>query len=215
MQARGLSRWPLPGGFLERLGRGPEEVEAASRRAARELVLGRWQKEEAELAATLVYAAGDPGLIEHIRFGRDPLGEGRAALGRGAPVLVDVFMVAAGVRLPAGRRLGVAVELAGTDELACQGITRAAAGVRRGWDEFGAGGVVVVGNAPTALLAVLDLATCCRPPACVIATCPGLHVAAEAKEALVDSGLPHVVVMGTRGSSGLAVAALNHLLRSE
>ena len=56
MQARQLSRWPEPGGLLERLGRPPEEIEARSREVARELVGGRWQGDEAELAAGLGYA---------------------------------------------------------------------------------------------------------------------------------------------------------------
>ena len=75
-------------------------------------------------------------------------------------------------------------------------------------------GVAAIGNAPTALLAVLDLAGRCRPPACVIATCPGFSIAAEAKEALFSSGLPYVAIAGTRGGSGLAAAALNFLLGS-
>ena len=43
MQAPRLSRWPVPGGLLERLGLPPEEVEGRSRQVARELVGGSWQ----------------------------------------------------------------------------------------------------------------------------------------------------------------------------
>lgn len=215
MRARELSRWPVPGGLLDRLGLPPEAIEARSRRAARQLVGERWPEAEAELAASLVYASGDPGLVQEIRFGGDPVASARAALDAGAAVLVDVSMVGAGVRLPRGRSLEVAIRLPGAEETARRsGTTRAAAGILTGWDAFGAGGVVAVGNAPTALLAVLDLAGRCGPPACVIATCPGFSLAAEAKQALVSSGLPHVVVAGTRGGSGLAAAAVNFLLQS-
>ncbi|HKF78503.1 MAG TPA: precorrin-8X methylmutase [Candidatus Dormibacteraeota bacterium] len=214
MHARELRRWPVPGGLLDRLGMPPEAIEARSRRAARQLVGDRWPEAEAELAASLVYASGDPGLVDDIRFGGDPVANARAALDGGAAVLVDVTMVGAGVRLPRGRRLAVAIGLPGAAETARRcGTTRAAAGIMTGWDDFGAGGVVAVGNAPTALLAALDLADGCGPPACVIATCPGFSLAAEAKQALISSGLPHVVVAGTRGGSGLATAALNFLLQ--
>lgn len=215
MLAQKLSRWPVTGGYLERLGLPPEEIEARSRQVARGLVGTRWREEEADLAAALLYAAGDPGLINDLRFGGDPAGSARAALANGAALLVDVTMVGSGIRLPAGRRMAVAIRLPGADDMARRAsITRAAAGMKRGWDDYGAGGLVVIGNAPTALLAVLDLAAICTPPACVVATCPGFHIATEAKEALLSSGIPHVVVAGSRGGSGLAAAAANHLLGS-
>jgi precorrin-8X/cobalt-precorrin-8 methylmutase len=209
VQAGELTRWPVPGGLLDRWGMPPEEIEARSRGVARRLVDGRWRGEEAELAATILYAGGDPALAEALRFGGDPVVSARLALSGGAGLLVDVGMVAAGIRPWPDRRLAVAIELAASGD----GLTRAAAGIKAGWDGWGAGGVVVVGNAPTALLAALDLAGTCGAPACVIATCPGFSIASEAKEALFASGLPHVAVAGTRGGSGLAAAALNFLLR--
>lgn len=211
----GEGRWPMPGGWLERLGLPPDEIERRSRSAARTACGGRWAGADAELAAAVVYAAGDPGLAGELELGAEPARHGARALAAAAPVLVDVSMVEAGVRWPVSIRRAVAVQAAGAAELAqSSGTTRAAAGVLRCWAAFGAGGVVAVGNAPTALLAVLDLAATCGPPACVIATCPGLHVAAEAKAALGRSGLPHLLVRGTRGGSGLAAAALNVLLSS-
>lgn len=212
MPALPLNAWPLPGGALERLGRTPDQIEAHSRAAARAVVGDRWDGDTADLVASLVYAAGDPGLMIWVRLGGDPVARARRALTRGAGILVDVSMVSAGIRLPPGRRMAVAVRAPGAKELAQRsGTTRAAAGIKRCW-EVGNGGVVAIGNAPTALLAALDLAATAGPPACVIATCPGFHIAAEAKVALVDSGLPHVVVTGSRGGSGLAAAAVNFLL---
>lgn len=213
--ARELRHWPVPDGLLDRLGLPPEEIEARSRRAAREVVGDRWRGDEAALVASLVYAAGDPGLVADVRLRGEPVARARAALRTGAPLLVDVTMVRAGVRLPAGRRLAAAVRLPGAEIIARRtGSTRAAAGMKRGWDDFGAGGIVAVGSAPTALLAALDLARTCQPPACVIATCPGFNLAAEAKEALLASPLPCLVVAGTRGGSGLAAAAVNFLLEA-
>jgi precorrin isomerase len=208
-----LKDWPIPGGCLDRLGRRPEEIESRSRRAAGDLVAGLWEGEEAALAASVVYAGGDPGLVQHLRFGGRPVPSALEALRDGAPLLVDVAMVRAGIRRPTARRTAVAVRFPGAAAAARRwGVTRSAAGMVQAWSDFGAGGVVVIGNAPTALLAALDLAATCGPPACVIATCPGLSLAAEAKEALVSSGLPFAAVAGTRGGSGLAAAAVNFLL---
>jgi precorrin-8X/cobalt-precorrin-8 methylmutase len=208
-----MSAWPVPGGFLRRLGRGPEDIEGRSRAAARALVGERWAGDDAELAASVVYAGGDPALAERVRLSGDVVARARRALDGGAPILVDVAMVAAGIRLPIGRRLAVAIRAPRAASLAAPaGTTRSAAGIELCWEEFGAGGVVAIGNAPTALLAALDAAAAGRAPACVIATCPGFHVAAEAKAVLAASTLPHLVVEGSGGGSGLAAAAVNFLL---
>jgi precorrin-8X/cobalt-precorrin-8 methylmutase len=196
--------WPVPGGWLSRLGAPPEAIERRSRGIAREMAGARLEGAAAEVAAAIVYASGDPALLDSISI-RGPLELGEL------PVLVDVGMVRAGLRFSG--ETAVAVEAPGAAELAARtGTTRAAAGVKLLWEEFGAGGLVVVGNAPTALLAALDLAQA-APPRLVVASCPGFTLAEAAKAALVESGLPHVAVCGTRGGSGLAAAAANVLLR--
>ena len=215
MTSRMLTNWPVQGGLLERFGHAPAEIEARSRSLAMEFVGCRFQGPEAELVAALIYAAGDPDMVARVALGGDPVGRGRAALRDGGAIVADVTMVSAGIRLPAGQRLAVALRAPGAERFArSKGTTRTAAGMKRLWDDFGRGSVVVIGNAPTALLAVLDLAEVVAPPACVIATCPGFTGAAEAKEALIGSGLPHVVVRGNGGGTGLAVAAINALLTS-
>jgi precorrin-8X/cobalt-precorrin-8 methylmutase len=76
------------------------------------------------------------------------------------------------------------------------------------------GALVVVGNAPTALLALLDLVDAgrCRP-ALVIGTPVGLVAASEAKAELIQRDVPYLTVLGPRGGSAIAAAALNGLLR--
>ncbi|MHB1526484.1 MAG: precorrin-8X methylmutase [Candidatus Dormibacteria bacterium] len=210
-----LDSWPLKGGLLERFGLSPSQIEERSLARARELVEGHFSGTEANLVAAMVYAAGDPDLVTHVRLGGDPVGRALVALEAGRPVLVDVTMLSTGVRLPVGQSMGVALRAPGAERLArTSGTTRAAAGMKRLWDDFGRDGLIAVGNAPTALLATLDLAAAVGPPACVIATCPGFTGAAEAKEALMASGLPYLAVIGSRGGSGVAVAALNFLLSS-
>jgi len=205
--------WPVPGGLLARLGRPPGEIEALGRAVAEAAAAGGWAEDDARMVAACLYAAGDLELVAQIGVGGGPAAAGVAALRAGRPVLVDVEMVRAGATR-VGAPLAVAVGQPGAIELARRsGTTRAAAGMRLAWDAFGAGGVVVSGNAPTAVLAAIDLAVTRGAPACVIATCPGFTLAEEAKAALAASGLPHLVVRGSRGGSGLAAAALNALAR--
>jgi len=75
------------------------------------------------------------------------------------------------------------------------------------------GAVVAIGNAPTALLAVLELVGAGRiTPALVVGMPVGFVAAAESKELLQRQDVPYVTVTGTRGGSALAAATLNLLL---
>jgi precorrin-8X/cobalt-precorrin-8 methylmutase len=76
------------------------------------------------------------------------------------------------------------------------------------------GAVCVIGNAPTALLALLDLCDAgIVQPALVIGMPVGFVAAVESKDELMARGLPFVTIAGTRGGSPLAAAATNALLR--
>jgi precorrin-6Y C5,15-methyltransferase (decarboxylating) CbiT subunit len=76
------------------------------------------------------------------------------------------------------------------------------------------GALVVVGNAPTALLALLDLidARAARP-ALVIGMPVGFVAAAESKDALMRRETPWISIPGLRGGSAAAAATVNALLR--
>ncbi|MBG3877771.1 precorrin-8X methylmutase, partial [Desulfovibrio oxamicus] len=84
------------------------------------------------------------------------------------------------------------------------------------------GAIVAVGNAPTALLALLDhLAAGGPPPALVVAMPVGFVNAAESKELFLERaaslhqygpyGLPCLALRGRKGGSPLAAAAVNAL----
>ncbi len=74
--------------------------------------------------------------------------------------------------------------------------------------------MVAIGNAPTALLALLDLAEQgVARPAVVLGFPVGFVAAAESKDELVASNLPYLTIVGTRGGSPLATAAINYLAR--
>ena len=73
--------------------------------------------------------------------------------------------------------------------------------------------MVAIGNAPTALLALLDLCADGRiRPAAIVGMPVGFVAAEESKELLLAADLPAIVVRGTRGGSPLAAATVNYLL---
>ncbi|MGH8886168.1 MAG: precorrin-8X methylmutase, partial [Egibacteraceae bacterium] len=88
------------------------------------------------------------------------------------------------------------------------GQSRSAAGIRRAAARAGAGAVYVIGCAPTALVALLDLDA---EPALVIGLPVGFVGAVEAKQALRQAGLPACTNRGPKGGSAVAAAALNAL----
>ena len=165
----------------------------------------------------MLYAAGDPKLAAQLRVHPAAVQAGVAALRRGGPLVVDVAMVAAGVRQSALQELGcpllVGVTQPRAAELAEQcGMTRSAAAMRLLTPQL-AGGVVAIGNAPTALLELLDqLDAGAAPPALVIGVPVGMVAAAESKAELLERQVPWVTLLGTRGGSPLAAAAVNALL---
>ena len=77
-----------------------------------------------------------------------------------------------------------------------------------------AASVVASGNAPTALLALLDALDegRCEPPALIIGMPVGFVATREAKDALWERPYPAILIEGTRGGSPAAAATVNALL---
>jgi precorrin-8X/cobalt-precorrin-8 methylmutase len=160
------------------------------------------------VAERVCHASADLSFADSLVLDEEALRAGRAALRDGAPIYADARMVAAGVTTRE-----VLVPLADprvvplADEL---GITRSAAAMQLAVREAPAGAIWVVGNAPTALFQLLQAPP--PAPALIVGLPVGFVGAAEAKEALVASGLPCVANVGERGGSAVAVATVNALL---
>ena len=150
----------------------------------------------------VVHASADLGYASDLVCDEGALERGRAALAAGAPVVVDVQMVAAGITT---RDVVCRVR----EAVAGDGLTRSAAAVRMAFEQVGPGAVWVVGCAPTALFELISLDV---DPALVIGLPVGFVGAAESKQALRDSGLPSVSNLSEKGGSAVAAAALNALL---
>ncbi|HZQ37155.1 MAG TPA: precorrin-8X methylmutase [Dehalococcoidia bacterium] len=205
--------------LVERYALPPAEIERRSLALVDAALADRFADAgERAVAGRVVYAAGDLGLAERLRFQGRAVRAAVDALRAGCSIVVDVRMVAAALDRARLERLGselvCAIDLPGVEALARElGVTRAIAGVRLAESRLD-GAVIAIGNAPTALLALLDLidAGTVRP-ACVIGMPVGFVAAAEAKAELARRGVPAIAVAGTRGGSPLAAAAVNALLR--
>lgn len=185
---------------------------------AAETAVDRLPGDVAALATRLVHACGMTDLVDDLAFSPDVVEAGRAALAAGAPVLADARMVASGVmadRLPAGNEVLCLLDDPAVPGLAARlGTTRSAAAVEL-WRPRLEGAVVAIGNAPTALFHLLEAIDAGGPrPAALLAFPVGFVGAAESKAELVRDprGVPYATVLGRRGGSAMAAAAVNALL---
>jgi precorrin-8X/cobalt-precorrin-8 methylmutase len=169
------------------------------------------------VAVRLIHAAGDPAIVADLRCSEAAVAAGRAALARGASILVDTEMVAAGIirrLLPAENPVVCTLAAPGVPERAKQRATTRSAAAVDEWGPALGNAVVAIGNAPTALFRLLELIDAGAPrPAVILGFPVGFVGAAESKEALIahPAGVPYITLRGRRGGSAFAAAAVNAL----
>ncbi len=156
-------------------------------------------------------AVGDLAMAELLRFRLDPVEAGLAALDAGAPIVTDIRMVEVGLQKRGhASRVLCALDY-GADRAVTEGITRTSAGFLA----LGArleGAIIVIGNAPSALLALCGLIEAGLRPALVVGIPVGFVNAAESKALLRTLEIPSISNEGTRGGTPVAVAAMNEII---
>ncbi|TKX81852.1 precorrin-8X methylmutase [Halorubrum sp. SD626R] len=171
------------------------------------------------LRAKAVHATGDPEFAHLMRFANDPVAAGAEAVLDERPIVTDITMVKSGVT-GRGHDCEVRKAIGNGAELAAEtGMTRTAASVLE-LDERGVydGAIAVVGNAPTAALALADCVEQGTRPAVVVATPVGFVKAAQSRERVREvaaaHGVPAVTNVGRRGGSGVAAGLTNELVHA-
>jgi len=187
----------------------PDPIETESYRILRSRIdLSHLPALTRAVTERIIHASADFDYASDLICDEAALAAGVAAISRGAPLVADVAMVAAGITgypVICKIRDSVAARLART-----VGITVSAAASRLAFGEAGPGAVWVVGCAPTALEEILRRDVV---PALVIGLPVGFVGAAAAKESLRASGLPALSNVSEKGGSAVAAAAFNALLR--
>jgi precorrin-8X/cobalt-precorrin-8 methylmutase len=206
--------------LVERYALPPNEIEALSLQLVDE-ALGSgytWSEPERRVVQRVVYAAGDPALAALMRFSVDAVDKGIRALRNASTIVVDVRMVEVALDRSRAGRLGCSIacridETAILADAQAHGLPRAVAAMRALATEHPSA-LFVIGNAPTALLALLDLVDDgVARPSLVIGMPVGFVAAAESKAELMARSVPFITIEGRRGGSALAAAATNALLR--
>ena len=173
----------------------------------------RFTKDEYAVVRRVIHTTADFEFKQLITFGGQPFAAAANALRQKKEIVADVSMVAAGIGGVTAKTwqcpVSVAVQRIDTS---LPGQTRSALGMEQCAKDY-PGAIFVVGNAPTALLALCEgIARGDYQPALVIGAPVGFINVVESKQALAELSVPYVLVKGRKGGSAIAAAILNALM---
>jgi len=195
----------------------PEEIEKRSFRLIEERVPHHsFTPQEWAIVKRMIHATADFDLANKVRFHPKAIAEGIKALKRGYPIITDTKMVKVGISLTRLQNYKTKIlcaisrrEVIG--EARASGRTRASVAMEK-LSSFLEGSIVAIGNAPTALVEILELSQKDFPkPSLIVGVPVGLVGARESKEMLMEQGIPYITVRGEKGGSPLAVSIINSL----
>lgn len=196
----------------------PLEIELESFRIIeREAGPHEFTPEQWQIVRRMIHTSADFDYLRTVRFHPRAVSAGIEALRAGRPVITDTNMARAGIRKQDAERLAVAVGCHMDDPAVhaaarSSGTTRAEAAVDAAVAEM-EGGIYVVGNAPTALLRLIDrVGSGQARPALIVGLPVGFVNAAESKAALAELDHPFITNEGRKGGSNVAAAVVNALL---
>ena len=186
--------------------------------------LGNIPETSRPIIRRVIHATGDTDYADNLIISPVAVEAAVNAIVTGKTIVTDVNMVKAGINAKVIDRFGGKIICRIADEVVAQKAresnkTRAITSMQESLSDI-SGGIVVIGNAPTAVFSIIDLIR--REgvvPALVIAVPVGFVKAAESKEALMtfldnkkDIQIPYIVNIGRKGGSAVAVAIVNALI---
>ena len=196
----------------------PMDIEKRSFEIITELLGDRRLPPEVEpVVKRVIHTTADFDYADNLRFSDRAVERGVEALRGGCDIVTDTQMARSGINKTILAQLGGEVHCFMSDpdvaeEARERGVTRAIVSMERAAN-LEKPCIFAIGNAPTALLRVVELAEEGRiRPWFVIGAPVGFVNVTEAKERLIASGIPCIVPRGRKGGSNVAAAIMNALL---
>ena len=195
----------------------PDEIERSSFQIIdQEAGTHHFSDQQWSIVRRIIHTTADFEFKEMVRFHPDAISAGIEAIRNGKMIITDTNMARVGIRKKEVETHGGRVKCYMDDSLIhkkakAEGSTRAKAAVDMAVPEM-KGGIYVVGNAPTALLRLIDLVRAKKArPALIIGLPVGFVNAAESKAALVEMDYPYISNVGRKGGSNVAASVVNAL----
>jgi len=191
------------------------DIASKSREIVRSLIddkIKNLSEEEKLIVERIVHSTADPEYADITKISSDFVKETIKAVKNKKDILTDINMVKTGINKYEGEincyiSHEESINLAKEEQ-----ITRAAAAVRVAFNN-GFNGIIVVGNAPTALFEAINLVQNENMDVSSIIGVPvGFVGAAESKEALRKTEIPYVITEGPKGGTPVAVAVMNSII---
>ncbi len=172
--------------------------------------------DEWKIVRRMIHTTADFEYMEMVRIADNAVAAGIKAIQNGCTVITDTNMARTGIRKDLLAGFGSRCECLMADpQVAAQakekGLTRAHVAVEKAAHMM-ENGIYVVGNAPTALLHLLDMIKKKEAnPALVVGLPVGFVNAAESKAALMETDIPYISNVGRKGGSNVAASVINAL----
>ena len=168
---------------------------------------------EYAIARRIIHSTADFDYLDLLQCSPNAIASGIQALKSGTPIVTDVTMVQQGIKTLVGKTFENPIIAAISQApVAEPGKTRTETGLLKCWAEYPEA-IYVIGNAPTALLALCDrMNNSEHVPALVIGVPVGFVSVVESKQALEKINVPQILIKGRKGGSPVAAAILNALL---
>ena len=195
----------------------PQEIEDLSFKIIeQETGAHTFSEDQWPVVRRMIHTSADFEYIKTIRFSSDAVQKGIEAIKRGCPIFTDTNMARVGIRKKEILEFGGQVNCLIADEAVVKkakqtGTTRALAAVDMACDQA-KDAIYVMGNAPTALLRLVELIKEKKVnPAFIIGFPVGFVNAAESKDALMALDVPYITNKGRKGGSNIAASVVNAL----
>lgn len=173
--------------------------------------------DEWKIVRRMIHTTADFEYMQMVRISNNAVAAGIKAIRNGCTVITDTNMAKTGIRKDLLAGFGSRCECLMADPRVAEqaterGVTRARVAVEKA-AQIMENGIYVVGNAPTALLHLLDMINNkAANPALVVGLPVGFVNAAESKAALVETKIPYISNVGRKGGSNVAASVINALV---
>lgn len=199
----------------------PEEIERTSfsiiRNELGQEFIGAYPKEQLLILCRVIHTTADFSYKDTLYFSEHVMDAAARAIRDGVPIITDTTMAASGINKRAAGSHGISVHCFIGDEDVKEaalrtGMTRSAISVDKAAGLYPEC-IYAVGNAPTALMRLYELAAEGKiRPRLIIGVPVGFVNVVEAKELILTAQIPCIVARGRKGGSNVAAAICNALM---